>query len=171
MTPAQTNHALRQRPDQRPAGNIHFMHALIADVPIAEIPEPVPVVMDEVPMKRPLGRRAKPEIEIKVGRRRLDGFESDAPARFAAVAFRNEQPAVLAALNQRRKRRTAAGAALRAMLNHAVVLARGLDTLRPFEHVMAAGFLDVHVLSRLAGQMVIRECQWFGVAMEIASTS
>ena len=127
------------------------MHALIADVTIAEIPEPVPVVMDEVPMKRLLRRRAKPEIEIQVGRRRLDRFESDAPARFAAVAFRDEQPAVLAALNQRRQRRTAAGAALRAMLNHALVVARSLDTLPPFEHVMAAGLLDVHVLPRLAG--------------------
>src|SRR5205814_8180471 len=118
ITAAQTNHALRERPAQRPAANIHFMNALIADVAIAEIPEPVPVVMDEVPMKRPLWRRAKPQIEVQVGRRRLDGFESDAPARLAAVAFRDEQPAILAALDQRRERRTAAGAALRAMLNH-----------------------------------------------------
>ena len=102
--------------------------------------------MDEVTMKWSLGRRAQPEIEIQVGRRRLDGFESDAPARLAAVAFRDEQPAILAALDQRRERRTAAGAALRAMLNHAVVFARSLDTLPPLEHVMAARLLDIHIL-------------------------
>jgi hypothetical protein len=63
------------------------MHALIADVSVPEIPEPMPVVMDQVPMEWLLRRRPQPNVEIQIGGRFLNGFESDAPTGFATVAF------------------------------------------------------------------------------------
>ena len=42
-------------------------------------------------------------------------------------------------------------AALRADLHHALVFARGLDHLLPFEDVVAGGLFDVDVLAGLAG--------------------
>src|SRR2546427_9669525 len=121
VTPAQTDDAFRQRRAQRPAGNGHFMNALIADVSVPEIPEPMPVVMDQVSMKGLLRRRPQPNIEVQVGGRFLDWFESDAPTGLAAVAFRDQQLAVLSAFDERLERRLAAGAALRAVLNDAIV--------------------------------------------------
>ena len=151
VTPAQTDDALRQRRAQRPAGDVHFVHALIADVSVPEIPEPMPIVMDQVPMEGLFRRRPEPNIEVQVGGRFLNRFESDAPTRLAAVAFRDQQLAVLPAFDERRERRLAAGAALRAVLNDAIVFAGRLHALPPLEDIVAAGFLDVHVLSRLTG--------------------
>ena len=47
------------------------MHALVADVAVAEVPEPVPVVMDQVRVIRLLGRGAEPEVEVELVGRRL----------------------------------------------------------------------------------------------------
>src|SRR5206468_4425037 len=105
----------------------------------------------EVPMEGLFLRRPQPDIEVEVGGRFFNRFESDAPTGLAAVAFRDEQFAVVAAFDERGERRLAAGAALRAVLNDAIVFAGRLHALPPLEDIVAAGFLDVHVLSRLTG--------------------
>src|SRR5690349_12191667 len=75
------------------------MDALVADVSVAEVPEPVPVVMDQVRVVRLFPGRAEPQVEVQVSRRLLRRFRADAPPRFAAVAFRDEQLAVLTRLD------------------------------------------------------------------------
>ena len=40
--------AARARGRDQPAGDVHLVDALVADVAVAEVPEPVPVVMDQV---------------------------------------------------------------------------------------------------------------------------
>src|SRR5262249_3709701 len=78
-----------------PAGHVDFVDALVADVAVAEVPEPVPVVMHQVAVVRLLGGRSQPTIEGELLWRRGGGLEADAPARLAAVPLRDEQPAVL----------------------------------------------------------------------------
>ena len=83
-----------------PAGDVHLMHALVADLAVAEIPEPVPVVMDEVLVIRLLRRRAEPEVEVQLLGRLLRRLEADAPPRLAGVAVGDQQLAVLAAADR-----------------------------------------------------------------------
>lgn len=127
------------------------MNALVADVAVAEVPEPVPVVVDEVAMEGLFGGGAEPEVEVYVAGNFFVGFVADAPAGFAAVAFGDEEFSVLAAVDGGDLLGpAAAGAALGAVLDDAVVFAGGLDALAAFEDVVAAGFLDVDVFAGLA---------------------
>ena len=52
----------------QPAGFVHLVDALVPDVAIAEIPEPVPVVMNQVGVIRLLGCRAEPDVESDLRR-------------------------------------------------------------------------------------------------------
>src|SRR5262249_15135795 len=56
------------RGGDEPAGDVHLVDALVANVAVAEIPEPVPVVVDEVPVEGLFRRGPEPEVEIEVGR-------------------------------------------------------------------------------------------------------
>ena len=134
-----------------PAGDVHLMDALVAHVAVAEVPEPVPVVMDEVAVEGLFGSGAEPEVEVYVAGDFFVGLVADAPAGFAAVAFGDKEFAVLAAVNGGDLLGpAAAGAALRAVLDDAVVFAGGFNALAAFEDVVAAGFLDVDVFAGLA---------------------
>ena len=55
----------------QPAGDVHLMDALVANIAVAEVPEPVPVVMDEIGVIRLLRSRAEPDVkgELLGGRR------------------------------------------------------------------------------------------------------
>lgn len=134
-----------------PAGDVHLMNALVADVAVAEVPEPVPVVVDEVAVEGLFGGGAEPEVKIHVAGNFFVGFVADAPAGFTAVAFGDEEFAVFAAVDGGNLLGpAAAGAALRAVLDDAVVFAGGFNALTAFEDVVAAGFLDVNVFAGLA---------------------
>lgn len=134
-----------------PAGDVHLMNALVADVAVAEVPEPVPVVVDEVAVEGLFGGGAEPEVEVHVAGDFFVGFVADAPAGFAAVAFGDKEFAVLAAVNGGDLLGpAAAGAALGAVLNDAVVFAGGFNALAAFEDVVAAGFLNINVFAGLA---------------------
>src|SRR5262249_9699474 len=61
------------RTGDRPAGPVHFMDALVADVAVAEVPEPMPAVVHQVFVELLLARGAGPDIEIQL-RRRILGF-------------------------------------------------------------------------------------------------
>lgn len=53
-----------------PPRDVHFVHALIPRVAVARIPEPVPVVVDQVAVVRLFRRGAEPQVEIELRRRR-----------------------------------------------------------------------------------------------------
>lgn len=134
-----------------PAGDVHLMNALIAHVAVAEVPEPVPVVVDEVAVEGLFGSGAKPEVEVHVAGNFFVGLVANAPSRLAAVAFGDEEFAVLAAVNGGDLLGpAAAGAALGAVLDDAVVFAGGFNALAAFKDVVAAGFFDVDVFAGLA---------------------
>src|SRR5262249_23321018 len=128
-----------------PAGDVHLVDALVADVAVAEIPEPVPVVVDEVAVVRLLGRRPEPEVEVQVGRRRGDLLVPDAPARLAAVPLRHEQLAVLARLDGGDLAGPPRVAALLgAVLQHAAVFPGRLDAAAAFADDVAHRLFHVH---------------------------
>ena len=136
---------------EAPAGDVHLMHALVADVAAAVIPLPVPVVVEAVARERLRGRRPHPHVVMDaLGH----GFGLGAADRIAPV---EAEPArhvdltdhALAQLGHalaHRRRRTR----LRSVLHDAVVLARRGDDLPALPHVVRAGLLHVHVLARLA---------------------
>ena len=65
---ADAHDALRVRLPQRPASHVHLVHPLVTDLAVAGDPEPVPVVVDEVPVE-PVVRdhgRAAPEVPVVV---------------------------------------------------------------------------------------------------------
>src|SRR5690606_22833038 len=79
-----------------PAGDIHLMDTLVADLAVAEVPEPVPVVVDDVLVILLLWGGAEPQIEVEVGRNFLWTLESDARAGLAGVRLGHQQFAVVA---------------------------------------------------------------------------
>ena len=142
----------RVRDAEAPSRLVDLVNALVADVAVPGIPEPMPVVMEAVLRERALRCRAEPEVVIDAGRHRLDGRLADGVAPLVAEPARHVQLTDLAAahafdrLAQRRVR-----SVLAALLDHAVVLAgRGDDLLR-LEDVVRARLLDVDVLACLAG--------------------
>src|SRR5207248_8192146 len=86
----------RQRPVlDGPAGDVHLVNALVADVAVAEIPEPVPVVVDEVGVEVLLRRGPGPDVEIDLLRRLRHRPDADALARLVAQGPRHQQLAEL----------------------------------------------------------------------------
>src|SRR5439155_10167155 len=135
---AQAPHLGRQGgPFDRPARHVEFVNALVANVAIAEIPKPMPVVMDQIAVVRLRRSRAEPQVEREVAGRRLGRFVSDAPTRLAAIALGDAQLAVLARLhggNLVGATRTAP--LLRAVLHPAAIFPRGFDGPTAFRNVM-----------------------------------
>src|SRR5262249_2825531 len=133
-----------------PAGYVDLMNALVADVAVAEIPEPVPVVMDEVGVVRLLRGRAQPEVEIHLGRRIAVGPSADAAARLVAQAARHEQPAIAARADVLDRVDHGTAARLRAVLDDDVVPARRRDGDATFLDVVAGRLFDIDVLAGLS---------------------
>ena len=128
------------------------MHPLVADLAVAEVPEPMPVVVDQILVVGLLRRGSKPKVEVQSRRRLHRRFEGDAPPRLAGIAVRNQQTAVLAAADRRHlPGANGGGAILRAVLDDAIVFSRRFDQVAALGNVMAARFFDVRVLARLAG--------------------
>ncbi len=127
------------------------MHALVADVAVAEVPEPVPVVRHDVAVMRLLWGRAEPEVEIEFGRSQRDRLLADALTRLVAEPTRDDQLAELAGFDGGGELRPIfRRAALRAVLYDATILTRGLYRDASFVNVVAARLLDVDVLAGLA---------------------
>jgi hypothetical protein len=149
---ADAHDALRQRGAwDHPPCDVGLMDALVAVVAVAEVPEPVPVVMDEIAVVRLFRSRAEPEVEVDFGRGRRRRFHADALPRLVAEPTRDGQLAEGAGLNLRgefgpRLR----GSILRAVLHDPIVFPRRVDRGPTFVHVVAARLLDVHILAGLA---------------------
>ena len=60
-----------------PAEDVHHVDAVVAQLAVAEIPEPVPVVVDQVLVIRLHGRGSNPEVPIQPCRRLLRLLETD----------------------------------------------------------------------------------------------
>src|SRR5262249_49362320 len=139
------------------AGDVHLMHALVADVAVAVVPDPVPVVVDgaELPVavRHLERRRAAPQVVVhRRGRLLLSLDQADAAARLVAQGAGDEQLAQFAGAGRGgQPGPRAAAAALGAVLDDAIVLAGDLDGDPPLVDVVAARLLDVDVLTGLAG--------------------
>src|SRR5687767_11195 len=85
---AQTPNLVGQRGSfDRPTGHIDFVNALVANVTVAKVPEPMPVVMNQIAVIRLHGGWPKPQIEIEITRWSVVRLAPDTPAGLAAIAF------------------------------------------------------------------------------------
>src|ERR1700683_2581731 len=71
---------------QAPSRDIHFVDALIAEVAVAGIPEPVPVVVEAIEAELTLWRRSGPQIVIDAGGNGSGGRVADGVAPLEAQA-------------------------------------------------------------------------------------
>src|SRR5215472_14127501 len=69
---------------ESPAGDIHLVDALVAEIPVARIPDPVPVVVKAVVSERLHWRRTRPEVVVNPGRNRFLRRESNRVPPFEA---------------------------------------------------------------------------------------
>src|SRR5690606_17697073 len=121
---------------QAPAGHIHLVDALVTQVAVAEVPLPVPIVVQLLARQRLFGSRAAPQIVVH---RLGNGIVVPRTDRAAGLV---PQPAsqlhladlagadVLDGLNRGRHR-----AALRARLADALILAGCFHNAPAFAHV------------------------------------
>src|SRR5437867_5044311 len=112
------------------------MNALIADVAVAGVPEPVPVVLEPQEVVRALRRRTEEDVPVQTGRRRLI---VGVPDRRTAL---EAQPLGIVDLPDSAIPQQFDGAplvpdaaALHPDLYHAIVLAGRFHHLLPFEYV------------------------------------
>src|SRR5262249_35085151 len=146
---ADAQHAARQGGiGDTPARLVHFVNALVADVAVAEIPEPVPVVVDQVAGKWPLGGGPQPDVVIEFRRRRLVTVYRQPAARLVAERPRDLELAQLTRANDSDDLRpVGAGAVLRAVLHDTVVHPRHVGRHAALVYLVAARFLNIHVLA------------------------
>ena len=138
---------------QAPAAAVHVVDAHVAEVAVAGVPVPVPVVVQVLAHQGPLVGRAAPEVVVDRLRDRLRaGDLADALPRLVVEPVGVEDLAEIA-LADVLERLGEAGPLARAVrgLDDPLVLAGRLDHLAAFEDVVGRGLLDVHVLARLAG--------------------
>src|SRR5262249_45958229 len=141
---------------QAPAGHVHLVDALVAQVAVAEVPVPVPAVMRQVLVVGPLRRRAQPQVEIQVARR-INPAHRGHPAHGIVATFVTQAPGDLNRAQAAGAEEVdgladpAAGADLRAGLADAVVPPGRFDDAPALADVVADGLLDVDVLAGLEG--------------------
>src|SRR5690242_17814297 len=126
------------------------MDALVAEIAVAVVPEPVPVVMESILSELALRRGPEPKVVIDTRRNRRDRRVTDGIAPLVAQPASHvdiAEQAVAHALH--RFLQGFRRAALAAHLNDLVVFARGRDNLLSFKHIVRAWLLDVDVLAGL----------------------
>ena len=143
---------------EEPAGDVHLVDALVADVAVAVEVNPVPVVVNGavfrgVAVGRDEGRGAGPEIVIDCGGNgRGRAGEADAVAAFVAEATGGGDFAEVAGLRPGDGFTEAcAGADLRAGLGDAAGFLSGGDELAALPDVVGNGFFDVDIFAGLQG--------------------
>ena len=128
------------------------MDPLVADVAVAEIPEPVPVVVDQVGMIRLLGAGPSQMLKSTSRGRGAAWLDADRAARFVAKRSRDQQLTQLPRLHGGRGHGPfLARPALRSVLDDPLIAACGLDGDPAFMNVVTARLLDVDVFPRLSG--------------------
>ena len=152
--PAQTDDPGRQLVlADDPAADVDVVDAVVAEVPVAGRPEPVPIVMQVLAHQRGHRRRAAPEVVIDRLGHRLGAVDlADAlpqPVDEAAHEPHLAEVALVDVVDRLAESRIRA--ALRSRLHDALVLAGRLDHLPALPDVVADRLLDVDILARLAG--------------------
>ena len=135
----------------QPAGRVERMHAGVAEIAGAVLPEEVPVVMEVILVEWSQRRRSQPQVVVHPGRRRAVGDHADRIAaaiddRLACVNL--PESAIPQELDGLAEQRPAA--ALRAGLHDAVVAACRVDHAPPFDDVVADRLFAVDILAGLA---------------------
>src|SRR5690242_2466882 len=83
---AQSRNTVRKAHTQSPPCQVHLVNSLVADVPVAVTPKPVPVVMKTILCKAMVRRRAGPQIIVHTRRYRLDSSMADSVSPFETQA-------------------------------------------------------------------------------------
>ena len=133
---------------ERPSAEIDRVRAVVPRLARAPVPEPMPVVVDDIVAVEAPGRRALPEVVVEPARDR----------RFLAAAYRAavtripgapiiHAPDCSASRGLNRLDHTRPGTALAPHLDDAAVLRARLDQHLPLARVVAAWLLDVDVLA------------------------
>ena len=130
---------------------VERMHAGVAEIAGAVLPEEVPVVVEVILVERSQRRRSQPQVVVHAGGRRAVGHHADRIAaaiddRLARVDL--PEPAVTEKLDGLAEQRPAA--ALRAGLHDTVVAADRVDHAPAFDDVVADRLFAVDVLASLA---------------------
>jgi len=139
---------------QEPPGDVHLVDALVAEVAIAGVPHPVPVVVEPFAHQGQLQRRAAPQVIVDLRRDRLRAIDlADGVPPLVAEAARDLDLAQVAGANPLDSSRDAGPgrSALGASLDNPIVFAGGFDRLAPLPDIVGDGLLDVDVLACLAG--------------------
>ncbi len=149
--PADGRNLVRKLDSQPPARHVEFVDALVADVSVPGIPNPMPVVMEAVLGEGLHGGGACPEVVVDPrGHRFLVGVSDGVPPFVAKPARKVDVsnqavPHLLHSFDNR-----LAGAAVRAVLHNPVVLLDGAQQLPAFPPVVGERLFDVDVFARLA---------------------
>ena len=150
--PAHGGNLNREPHPQSPAGNIDFVYGLIADVTVAGIPDPMPVVVKSIAGEGLHRCGTGPQVVVDPGRHRFRLRMSNAGPPFVAecagqigIAY----GAVVYPLDG--FDHAGIGARLAPMLAYSVVLLHRPHQLTPFKPVVRAGLLHVNIFAGLAG--------------------
>ena len=142
----------RGRVAARPPAHVHLVNALVPDVPVSRVPEPVPIVMQPLAHQRFLRRRAAPQVVIHF---RRDGRRprhlADAAARLVTEpAQAHYLPQVPRTDPFERFPDARVRPVLRPALHDPIVFPRRLHRLAAHPDIVRDRLLNVHVLARLA---------------------
>src|SRR5439155_12941279 len=150
---AVTDHGAPQAGDAKtPPANINRMNVIVAQLAIAGVPEPVPIIMKARPRQRAHWRRAGPEVVIHTGRNLvLTGAADGTPPSINNAAGQLDLTELAFVHVFNGLGQCAVGAVLCSDLANAAQLARRLHDAAAFSDVVADRFLNVHVLARLHG--------------------
>ena len=141
-----------EAPPHHPPANIDDVDPVVAHFAIPKVPEPVPIVVDQVLVVGLLGGWSYPEIPIEPGGWGFGLFEAD---RISGVGKLTASPIHISndpfphQLSNPAKRAT--GTPIGSSLHDPVVLARGLHQLAPFENIVSDRLLHIHMFARLTG--------------------
>src|SRR6185437_5381523 len=136
---------------QPPACLVHFMDALVAEIAVARVPNPMPIVMETLAHKRTHRRGAAPQIVVAtLGRLLWPAHFADAAARLVAQTTRHLDFAELARVQEGHCfLQAGAAAALRTGLTDAIILASRLDDAATFADIVADRLFDIHIFAVL----------------------
>src|SRR6185295_223466 len=135
-----------------PAGDVHLVDTLVADIAVPVVPVPVPLVVEAVLVERPRGRGAEPEVIVHSRRDRAVRLLADRGALLVAEAASDlDLPQLASADVFEPFPEPWSRAGLGTVLDDPVVLPRGLDDLPALPERVAERLLHVDVLARLDG--------------------
>jgi hypothetical protein len=138
---------------ENPSADIHLVDTLVAEIAVACWPDPMPIIVQSLAHQGFFGSRSAPKIVVDGwrNRRRTIHFSNAGPAFIAQTPRADNLAKVSVAYPLNALSNAAAGTALGARLNNAIVFACSEDSLTAFPNLMRNGLFDVDILARLDG--------------------